>query len=216
MKLNFKILSLALIIGIISSCQSQSTVNYANELKDCLESSDIELLNSLIEKFEKHLTNSYGPNVTESYKQYLGSVATGNFSQNFFKYSTFEEDMQEFRNSNFYQSSWVKTSSFDKEAIIEVPPTVVNGEIQKQEVYDPIVLDPTGNYVKCLLDKNGNKAMNDYLEVVKTGIDISPGLVAQALYENLSTEELNDGLTRLIIAINFHYQIGLLITEKEN
>ena len=216
MKLIFKILSLILTIGIGSSCQSQPTGNYANELKDCLESSDIELLNSLSEKFEKHLINSYGSNVTESYKKYLGSVATGNFSQTFFKYSIFEEDMHEFRNSNFYQSSWVKTSSFDKEALIEVPLTAGNDEIQKQDIYDPIVLDPTGNYVKCLLDKNDSKAMNDYLEVVKTGIDISPGLVAQALYENLSTEELNDELTRLIIAINFHYQIGLLITEKEN
>ncbi len=216
MKLLFKILSLSFVIGIVSSCQSQPTINYANELKDCLELSDIELLNSLSEKFENHLTNSYDLTLTESYKQYLLNVATGNFSQDFFRYSTFEEDMNQFRESNFYQRSWVKTSIFDDEAIIEIPPTVVSGEIQKQEVYDPIVLDPTGNYVKCISDKNESKAMNDYLEIVKTGIDISPGLVAQALYENLSTEELNDGLTRLIIAVNFHYQIGLLITEKEN
>ncbi len=199
-----------------SSCQSQSTVNYADELKDCLESSDIELLNSLSKKFENHLTNTYKLNATESYKKYLLSVATGNFSQDFFKYSTFEEDMNQFRKSDFYQRSWVKTSSFDKESIIEEPPNIVIGEIQKQEVYDPNELDPTGNYVKCIMSKNDSQAMNDYLEIVKTGIDISPGLVAQALYENLSTVELNDGLTRLIIAINFHYQIGLLITEKEN
>jgi len=153
------------------------------------------------------------PNHTRSI---LLSVATGNFSQDFFKYSTFEEDMNQFRKSDFYQRSWVKTSSFDKESIIEEPPNIVIGEIQKQEVYDPNELDPTGNYVKCIMSKNDSQAMNDYLEIVKTGIDISPGLVAQALYENLSTVELNDGLTRLIIAINFHYQIGLLITEKEN
>jgi len=216
MKFTFKTLYLTLIIGMASSCQSQSTVNYADELKDCLESSDIELLNSLSKKFENHLTNTYKLNATESYKKYLLSVATGDFSQDFFKYSTFEEDMNQFRKSDFYQRSWVKTSSFDKESIIEEPPNIVNGEIQKQEVYDPIALDPTGNYVKCILSKNDSQAMNDYLEIVKTGIDISPGLVAQALYENLSTVELNDGLTRLIIAINFHYQIGLLIIEKEN
>jgi len=114
-----------------SSCQSQSTVNYADELKDCLESSDIELLNSLSKKFENHLTNTYKLNATESYKKYLLSVATGNFSQDFFKYSTFEEDMNQFRKSDFYQRSWVKTSSFDKESIIEEPPNIVNGEIQK-------------------------------------------------------------------------------------
>ena len=181
-----------------------------------MDTSDIELLNSLITKFENHLTKSYNLNTTESYKEYLGSIATGNFSPNFFKYSAFEEDLKKFRNSNFYKRSWVKTSSFDKEAVIEVPLTVVNGEIQKNEVYDPIVLNPTGSYVKCLIEKNESKVINDYFEVVKAGIDISPGIVAQTLYENLTAEELNDGLIRLIIAINFHYQIGLLITEKEN
>lgn len=216
MKSVFKILALALTIGIVSGCQSQSNVDYANELKDCLESSDIELLNGLITKFENHLTSSYNLNITESYKQYLNSVATGNFSPDFFNYSTFEDDMDEFRNSDFYRRNWVKNSSFDEEAIVDAPPTVVNGEIQKQEVYDPIVLDPTGNYVKCLIAKNESKVMDSYLEIVEAGIDISPQLVCQALYESLPTKALNDGLTRLIIAINFHYQIGLYITEKGN
>ncbi len=52
------------------------------------------------------------------------------------------------------------------------------------------------------------------MEVVKAGIEISPVLVAQALYENLSDGEIDDSLTRLIIAVNFHYQIGLLITDE--
>ncbi len=216
MKITLKIIVFALLVATISSCQAQSNVNYANELQDCLPVSDIELLNSLASKFEKHLTSIYDLNVTTSYKKYLQSVATGDFPKDFFNYSTFQEDIDKFRNSDFYQRSWVKTSSFDEEAIIDVPLTVVDGKIQKQEIYDPIVLDPTGNYVKCLIDKNDSKTMNDYLEVVKAGIDISPSLVSQALHKNISSEELNDGLTRLIIAINFHYHIGLLMTDKEN
>jgi hypothetical protein len=60
-----------------------------------------------------------------------------------------------------------------------------------------------------LKKKNERKAINDYLEIIKLGIDISFGLMAQALHNNISSEELNDGLTKLIIAINFHCQIWI-------
>jgi hypothetical protein len=214
MNTKFKIIVFAMLVATFSSCQGQSSVNYANELQDCLPVSDIELLNSLTTKFEKHLRSSYDVDLTSSYKKYLQSLATGDFPKDFFQYSTFQEDMDKFRNSDFYQRSWVKTSSFDEEAIIDVPLTVSDGEIQKQGPHDPIVLDPSGKYLNCLVEKNESKAINDYIEILKLGIDISPGLVAKALNENISSEELNDGLTRLIIAINFHYQIGLLMTEK--
>lgn len=214
MEIPFKIIVFAMFAATFSSCQAQSSVNYANELLDCLPASDIELLNSLTAKFEDHLRSSYDLDLTSSYKKYLQSLATGDFPKDFFQYSTFQEDMDNFRNSDFYQRSWVKTSSFDEEAIIDVPLTVVDGKIQQHEQHDPIVLDPSGKYLNCLVEKNESKAINDYIEILKLGIDISPGLVAQALNENISSEELNDGLTRLIIAINFHYQIGLIMTEN--
>jgi|GEM_PF-3167485 len=214
MKSTLRTLYLNFLILTIVSCQSQPTANYANEFDGCLEPNDIELLNYLAENFERHIKETYELTPTESYKRYLQDVSTGNFPKNFFSYSGFEEDMNRFQNSEFYKRTWVKTSTFDEESIIEVPPTVVDGIAKQQEVYDPIVIDPTGDYVNCLSKSIESKAINDYMEVVKAGIDISPGLVAQALYENLSDEELNYSLTRLIIAINFHYQIGLLITAK--
>ncbi len=214
MKSICRILFLNFLIVTMAKCQSQPTVNYANDLEGCLESNDIEFLNSLASNFESHIKETYELNPTESYKSYLEDVATGNFPKNFFSYSDFEEDMKRFRNSEFYKRTWVKTSTFDNESDIMVPPTVVDGKVQQQEAFDPIVIDPTGNYVHCLSKNIESKALNDYMEVVKAGIDISPGLVAQALYENLSDEELDDSLTRLIIAVNFHYQIGLLITNE--
>ena len=198
----------------MAMCQSQPTVNYANELEGCLEPNDIEFLNSLASNFESYIKDTYELNPTESYKRYLEDVATGNFPKNIFSYSDFKEDMNRFRNSEFYKRTWVKTSTFDDESVIMVPPTVVDGKVQQQEAFDPIVIDPTGNYVNCLSKNIESKALNDYMEVVKAGIDISPGLVAQALYKNLSDEELDNSLTRLIIAVNFHYQIGLLITNE--
>lgn len=209
-----KVILLTVILGISSTCQSQSTVSYANELNGCLGSSEIELLNSLSQKFEKILTSTYNLSTNECYKKYLIDIATMNIPQNFFVYPTFEKDMKKFKGSEFYQSSWNKTSSFDKDFLIEAPRTIVDGEIQKQETYDPIVLDPTSNYVTCLIEKNKSNGTKEYLDVVKAGIDINPRLVAQALSENLSRKEFNFGLTRLIIAINFHYQIGLLIAEE--
>jgi len=215
MKSTLRILYLNFLIATIASCQSQPTVNYANELEGCLEPNEIELLNSLASNFESHIMETYELTQTESYKRYLQDVSTGNFPQNFFSYSDFEEDMNRFRNSEFYKRTWVKTSSFDDESDIMVPPTVVDGKVQQQEEYDPIVIDPTGNYVNCLSANIKSKAVNDYMEVVKAGIDISPGLVAQALYENFTDKELDNSLTRLIIAINFHYQIGLMLTEEK-
>jgi len=214
MKSILRILYLNFLVATIASCQSQSTVNYAKELDDCFEPNDIELLNSLAGNFENHISATYKLNPTESYKRYLEDVSTGNFPKNFFNYASFDEDMNRFRNSEFYKRTWVKTSTFDAEFINEVPSTVVDGKVQQQEAYDPIVIDPTGNYVNCLSKNIEIKALNDYMEVVKAGIDISPGLVAQALYQNLSDEELEDSLTRLIIAVNFHYQIGLMITDE--
>ena len=214
MKSPFIILYLNLLILTIASCQSQPTIDYANKLKDCLEPKDIELLNSLAGNFEKHIIGTYNLPANESYKRYLQDVATINFPQNFFSYSTFKEDLNRFRNSEFYRRTWVKTSTFDKESIIMVPPTVVDGKVEQHEAHDPIVIDPNGNYVSSLTKNIESKALNDYMEVVKEGIDISPTLVAQSLYENLSDEELDNSLTRLIIAVNFHYQIGLLMNDK--
>ena len=214
MKSISRLIYLNFLIVTIASCQSQPATNYANELEGCLTTNDIQLLNSLASNFENHINQTYKLTSTESYRRYLQDVATGNFSQNFFSYSTFKEDMNSFRNSEFYSQTWVKTSSFNEEFIIDIPATVVDGQVQEQEVYDPVVIDPTGDYVNCLTKNIESKAMNDYMEVIKAGIDISPGLVAQALYENLSDDELDDSLTRLIIAINFHYQIGLLITTE--
>ncbi|ELR72715.1 hypothetical protein C900_01094 [Fulvivirga imtechensis AK7] len=214
MKSTMRILYIIILLVTISSCQSQPTAKYANKLDGCLNLNDIELLNSLADKFESHIKETYELSSTESYKRYLKDLSTGDLPKNFFRYPAFKQDMNRFRNSEFYKRTWVKTSNFDEESIIEVPPTVVNGKVRQQEAYDPIVIDPAGKYVNCLSKSIESKAMNDYMDVVKAGIDISPGLVAQALYENLSEEELDNSLTRLIIAINFHYQIGLMITYE--
>ena len=73
----------------------------------------------------------------------------------------------------------------------------------------------TSDYVQCLIQQNKVKAINDYLEVVNAGIDVSPALIASAFKDNFSDEDLNSELTRLIIAINFHYQIGLYVGGKK-
>lgn len=186
-------------------------VDYANELKGCLETNDIELLNSLADNFEKHIIETYNLPSNESYKRYLLEVATISFPQNFFRYSTFKEDLNRFCNSEFYRMTWVKTSTFEEESIIVISPTVADGKVEQNEAADPLVIDPNGIYVNCLTKNIENKALHDYMEVVKEGIDISPSLLARMLYENLPDEELAKSLTRLIIAINFHYQIGLLM-----
>lgn len=196
-----KIMLFAVILSGVISCEPRPTVKYAHVLEDCMSTSEVSLLNSLCQSFETHIINTYNQSPSESYNQYLINLADGDFPQNFFQYPSFEDDMTLFYNSDFHQSQWVKTSSFKEQITPAVP--------------DSKVLDPTGKYVQCLVRQNSVQAMTDYLEIVKAGLDVSPRLVAGALKDELSAEDLNSALTRLVIAINFHYQIGLYVAGKK-
>ena len=208
-----RILTFAILITGLTCCNSQPSVNYANQLEKCISPSEISLLNTLCQSFEFHITSTYNLNATEAYRQYLTQLANTSFPQEFFKYESFESDVDKFFNSSFYENTWAKTSSFRNEPEIEVPP--VYGEPQQQEAPDPVVLDPTSDYVQCLIQQNKVKAINDYLEIVNAGIDVSPALIAGALKDNFSDDDLNNNLTRLIIAVNFHYQINLYVAGKK-
>lgn len=208
-----RILNFALLIAGLNSCNSQPSISYANDLVKCLTKSEVSVLNSLSESFEAHITKTYNLKPTEAYRKYLEQLSNTSFPQDFFQYESFESDVDEFYNSGFYKNNWAKMSSFRKEPEIEIP--LVNGETQQQEFPDPVVLNPTSDYVQCLNQQNKVSAINDYLEVVNAGLDVSPALIAGALKENFSDDDLNNNLTRLIIAVNFHYQISLFVTGKE-
>ena len=202
-----------LLLATFTSCNSQAPITYANELENCLTRSEVSLLNSLCESFEGHITKTYNLQPTEAYKKYLEQLSNTSFPPDFFKYQSFASDIDKFYNSSIYKKAWVAASSFRKEPEIEIPP--INGGTQEQEAPDPVVLDPTSDYVQCLMKQNKVKAINDYLEVVNAGIDVSPALIASALKDNFTDEDLNNKLTRLIIAINFHYQISLYVAGKK-
>ncbi|MCG8320422.1 MAG: hypothetical protein MI921_13030 [Cytophagales bacterium] len=217
MRISINLLIFVLIVGLSTQCKSQTSTGYANELDGCLGIEDIQLLNYLTNKFEQQIMTVYSPNVNKSYKQFLLHVATMNLPQDFFRHSAFVADLKELRESTFFEKAWTKSSKIQSdEEIIEIPPTIIDGVIQQpqQNQYDHTVLKPDGEYIKCLAGKNQNKAINDYLEIVKAGIDVSPGLVAQSLHDNLATEDYETKLTRLVIAINFYYYISLLITDE--
>ena len=71
-------------------------------------------------------------------------------------------------------------------------------------------LNPTGDYLKCIESVNKSESFKEYFNVSKSGMGISPGLTSGMLKENLTSKELNKGVTRLAIAIGFCYEFGLM------
>ncbi|MFT7150935.1 MAG: hypothetical protein ACI82Q_002810 [Nonlabens sp.] len=107
----------------------------------------------------------------------------------------------------------VRQSSIQVEGdLTEIPPT--DGDEYIQEDLGPMTFKPDGEYLKCLARINKVEALNDYLEILTKGIDISPSLLAEVLNDKLKIEDIETPLARLIIAINFHYEFSLMLTEN--
>lgn len=212
MRSKLSLIAIAMLVGCLLSCQVQESANYADLLEDCLEDEDIQLLNSLTSRFEKHIKSTYGSNINEAYIKYLRDVATFNLPSNFFNYSTFKSDVNELRSSHFFRTQMVRQSSIEVEGeLTEIPPA--DGDEYVEEEFEPMTFKPDGEYLKCLVRSNKIEALNDYFEILTNGIDISPSLLAEILSDKLALDEVENPLTRLIIAINFHYELSLVLTE---
>ena len=92
--------------------------------------------------------------------------------------------------------------------------TIDGPETKSEDEFDPYCTNPYGNYFDCLTRQNKNKTIDDYLEAIKTEPGLSPGFTAGMQKENLTYEDFDNGLARLIIAINFYYEMGLMFDYK--
>lgn len=69
--MNIRTLILAFLLST-TGCTSQTLVNYADNLKNCLTKEDISLLNEATQTFETELKNKYKrKNIGQSYKTFL-------------------------------------------------------------------------------------------------------------------------------------------------
>lgn len=212
-KMNIRTIILAIILAT-TSCSSQTSVHYADSLEDCLTDEDISLLNEACQTFETQLTNKYsGQELGQAYKAFLQDIQTMNIPPNFFSTTDSKELLVRIKNSKTFDKIWTKLSSVETYDDIQIYTS--DGQQDKpQNEFDPYCTNPNGAYLDCLTKKNNNKTIADYLETIKSVPGVSPGLTASVLKDNLTKEDFESGLTRLIIAIGFYYEIGLMFEKK--
>ena len=211
--MNIRIVILAIILAT-TSCTSQTSVNYADILKDCLSEEDISLLNEACQIFETQLTNKYSEQeLGQAYKAFLEDIQTMNLSPNFFVTTDSKEIFGRMKNSKTFDKIWTTLSYVETYDDIKI--YTPDGQQDKpQNEFDPYCTNPSGAYLECFTKKNNNKTIADYLEAIKSAPGVSPGLTASVLKDNLTKEDFDNGLTRLIIAINFYFEIGLMFEKK--
>lgn len=212
-KMNIRTLILAVLLST-TSCTSQTLVSYADNLKDCLTKEDISILNEAAQTFETELKNKYkGKNMGQSYKLFLQDIQTMNIPPSFFLSKDSKEILARIKKSKTFDEIWVSLSSVESYDDIEIV-TIDGYQTKSEDEFDPYCTNPNGKYLDCLIKQNKNKTIDDYLEAIKTEPGLSPGLTAGMLKENLTDKDFDNGLTRLIIAINFYYEMGLMFDEK--
>lgn len=195
-------------------CKSQTSKPYADRLKDCLTEEDVSILNEACQTFEIQLKDKYNEqNLGQSYKAFLDDIQKMNIQPSFFVTEDSKEIMERFKNSKTFDKIWTKLSSIESYNDIEII-TLDGVQAKPQDEFDSFCTNPNGDYLVCLTKKNKNKIIGEYLEFISQEPGLSPGLTSGMLKENLTAEDFDNDLTRLIIAINFYYEMGLMFDEK--
>lgn len=202
------------IVFAATSCGFPSHAQYAESLKKCLTKEDISLLNEACLTFETKLKKYYGgQEYGEAYRAFLYDIQTMNLPPDFFVTADSKEMMERMKNSKTFDKIWIKLSLVDTYDIVEIVPAD-SQEGKSEYEFDPYFTNPNGEYLGCLMKQNINRTINEYLEAIKSMPGISPGLTARLLQESLTDEDFDNGLTRLVIAIGFYYEMGLMFGEK--
>jgi len=209
----FRIFILAFTLST-TFCHSQ-TVGYADILKGCLAETDILLLNEASQVFEDQLAIAYdGQKLGQAYRSFLEDVQAMNLPPKFFVTTESKKIMGKLESSKAFDQIWTKLSSVESYEEIQI--FTVDGPLAiVEDEFDSYAINPNGGYITCLFKNNESQVVADYLEAVIKDPGLSPGLTASWLKDNLKEEDFNNGLTRLIMAIGFYYEIMLLLQEMD-
>ena len=209
-----KKLTLLIIAIIFFSCktESQEKINYADFLGDCLNKREISLLNKSCEVFEKELLKNYkNGKIGNYYKEFLEGFQTMRIPRKMFQNNQTSELLVELEKSSLYNKIWKKYEEENDEEIIIITAPIENQE--KETEKDFYQINENGIYFNCLIEKSENENVKDYLKTIKETPDISPGILASVLLNKLNKKEFNTGILRLIIAVNFYYELKINLPE---
>ena len=211
---NMKKLTLLIITIIFFSCKTegQEKIKYADFFGNCLNKREINLLNKGCEIFEKELLKNYeNEKVGNSYKEFLEGFQTMRIPREMFKNNQTSEFLIELEKSSLYNKIWKKYEEENEEEIIVITAPIENQEKETEKYFYQI--NENGIYFNCLIEKSENENIKDYLKSIKETPDISPGILASVLANKLNEKELDTGILRLIIAVNFYYELKINLSE---
>lgn len=213
-----KILPLIITMLLIScKSESQELIDYGNIINDCLTQKEIKLLNKGCALFEKELLNCYDENnLIESYKAFLEGVQSINFPPEMFnKNSETTDFLNNLKEQDLFSEIWEKyddnSMSVDDEiVVIEIETNIIRNEEPEMDFFK---IKSDGKYLNCLIKNCHSLKLKEILESVKEFPDLSPGVFAEALINEIDNNKLNSEGLRLIVAINFYYEFKLHLSD---
>lgn len=204
-----------ILLTACSSCNSQSKSDYANDLNDCLSAEDVTLLNEACMTFEKQLTVRYPETeVAKVYRAYLIDLQAMKVPPSFLTSAESKKMIARLKSTKTFDKVWVKLADLAGDELLPIPP--INGEAVPQPKAKPqgFCINPNGALLLCLINKSKNKSFKEYLNTLKEMPDISPGLTSGLLAESLKSEDYNNNLIKLTIAVNFYYELAMFLEKK--
>ncbi|MBI6121452.1 hypothetical protein [Salegentibacter maritimus] len=212
---------LLLFFTIISlSCTSQKESNYADKLSDCLTENDIIILNEATSLFEKKLEEHYKrKNSNKNFKSYiedLGSIPPNyDFSPEFYSNDKTAEIIQEMKENKTFQKIWTKyeeDNSGEEIAIVSLSGEMEEEPEQKELI--TYVLNPNGDYLKCLNSNYLNEPIKEVLNAqIKYG-DLAPSIIAGAMNKKLKEEDFGNEMNKVVVAFALYYNMANLLIDN--
>ncbi|NEV95038.1 hypothetical protein G3567_12915 [Psychroflexus sp. YR1-1] len=207
-------------ISISLSCTSQKRFNYADKLADCLTENDINVLNKATSLFEKKLEEHYkrkNPNKNfKSYIEDLGSIPPNyDFSPDFYSNDKTAEIIKEMKENKTFEKIWSKykvDNSEEEIAIVSLSQEIEEEPEQKELI--TYVLNPNGDYLKCLNSNYSNDPIKEVLNAQTKYGDIANSIIAGAMNKKLKEEDFGNEMNKVVVAFALYYNMANLLIDN--
>lgn len=209
---------LLFLITILFSCTSQKESNYAGKLSGCLNENDINVLNEATLIFKEELTKHYNQkNDNKNFKSYIEDLSAmppnHDFAPDFYVNEKAVEIIKKLKENRTFQKIWTKyeLNNSEQEITLVSFPDEIEEESEQEELIT-YVLNPDGDYLKCINSNYTNETIKEVLNAQTKYGNISPSIIAGAMNSKLKKEDFENDMTKLVVAFALYYNmVNLLI-----
>ncbi|MCK7591481.1 hypothetical protein M0G43_12915 [Subsaxibacter sp. CAU 1640] len=181
------------------SCSKSKTPDYASEMKSCLNDTDRKLINDAVQLFEKKLAHKYQrQSIGKAYISYIKELHTQEVEPDFILSAETKTIIDSLKNGGTYDKIWKKLETILKEN---------NRYKDGVKTIDIYTLDPNGIYLNCLIETSKNKIIKKHLMRKRETPEFSYAFAVEDFSSNFTEKDFDDNLNRMIIAINYYYEL---------